>query len=237
MPYEIDPIEMRPLDDKWNKTGSRHGAHNIWLDMTKDDLMYITWFNAGLRVVDWSNPFRPKEVGYYIPAGTKGALLPAEQRRAGGQGYRPHLHGRPLGAGPAHHGVHGLGLSWPGSLKNPACDPCKETKTPCSCRGGSRTPGRRRSLSGCGVLRGEGVFFLTPRSHHITLTLSSGGAAYRRVRPRSQVRPGLRALPRYGPSGLLGMRGSGFRSSFRRIRVCRRDRPPCLSLRKTTTGG
>ncbi len=76
MPYEIDPIEMRPLDDKWNKTGSRHGAHNIWLDMTKDDLMYITWFNAGLRVVDWSNPFRPKEVGYYIPAGTKERCCP-----------------------------------------------------------------------------------------------------------------------------------------------------------------
>ena len=61
--------------------------------------MYITWFNAGLRVVDWSNPFRPKEVGYYIPAGTKERCCPAEQRRAGGQGHRPHLHGRPLGAG------------------------------------------------------------------------------------------------------------------------------------------
>ena len=23
MPYEIDPIEMRPLDEKWSKTGSR----------------------------------------------------------------------------------------------------------------------------------------------------------------------------------------------------------------------
>ncbi|MBI3026230.1 MAG: hypothetical protein HYY66_11265, partial [Candidatus Tectomicrobia bacterium] len=70
-PYEIDPAEMRPLDKRWSRTGARYGAHNIWLDMTKDDLMYICWFNAGLRVVDWSNPFRPKEVGYYIPAGDK----------------------------------------------------------------------------------------------------------------------------------------------------------------------
>ena len=70
-PYEIDPVEMRPLDPKWSRTGARYGAHNIWLDMTKDDLMYICWFNAGLRVVDWSNPFRPKEVGYYIPEGNK----------------------------------------------------------------------------------------------------------------------------------------------------------------------
>lgn len=70
-PYEIDPAEMRPLDKRWSRTGARYGAHNIWLDMTKDDLMYICWFNAGLRVVDWSNPFRPREVGYYIPAGDK----------------------------------------------------------------------------------------------------------------------------------------------------------------------
>lgn len=70
-PYEIDPVEMRPLDKRWSRTGARYGAHNIWLDMTKDDLMYICWFNAGLRVVDWSNPFRPREVGYYIPAGDK----------------------------------------------------------------------------------------------------------------------------------------------------------------------
>ncbi len=76
MPYETDPYEMRPVDKKWSQTGSRHGAHNIWLDMTKDDLMYICWFNAGLRIVDWSNPFAPKEVGYYIPEGTKERCCP-----------------------------------------------------------------------------------------------------------------------------------------------------------------
>ncbi|MFQ5693040.1 MAG: LVIVD repeat-containing protein [Nitrospinota bacterium] len=76
MPYEIDPIEMRPLDKRWSQTGSRYGAHNVWLDMVKDDLMYICWFNAGLRIVDWSNPFRPTEVGYSIPEGTKERFCP-----------------------------------------------------------------------------------------------------------------------------------------------------------------
>ena len=71
MPHDIDPYTMRPIDQKWCRTGSRYGAHNIWLDMTKDDLIYICWFNAGLRVIDWSNPFKPKEVGYYMPAGNK----------------------------------------------------------------------------------------------------------------------------------------------------------------------
>lgn len=76
MPYEIDPYTMRPLDQKWCRTGARYGAHNIWLDMKKDDLVYICWFNAGLRIIDWSNPFNPKEVGYYIPAGNKERCCP-----------------------------------------------------------------------------------------------------------------------------------------------------------------
>jgi hypothetical protein len=29
--------------------------------------LYVTWFGGGLRAVDFSNPYQPKEVGYYIP--------------------------------------------------------------------------------------------------------------------------------------------------------------------------
>ena len=75
-PYPIDPLSMRPLDNSWCETGSRYGAHNVVLDMKADDLMYICWFNAGLRIVDWSNPFEPKEVGYYIPAGNAQRFCP-----------------------------------------------------------------------------------------------------------------------------------------------------------------
>lgn len=76
MAHDIDPYTMRPIDQKWCRTGARYGAHNIWLDMTKDDLIYICWFNAGLRIIDWSNPFKPKEVGYYMPAGTRERCCP-----------------------------------------------------------------------------------------------------------------------------------------------------------------
>jgi hypothetical protein len=33
-------------------------------------------FAGGLRIVDWSNPFKPEEVGYYLPAGTQGYPCP-----------------------------------------------------------------------------------------------------------------------------------------------------------------
>ncbi|CAN5594726.1 hypothetical protein BH23CHL2_BH23CHL2_11780 [soil metagenome] len=38
--------------------------------MTADDLLYVVWFAGGLRIVEWSNPFKPPEVGFYLPAGT-----------------------------------------------------------------------------------------------------------------------------------------------------------------------
>jgi hypothetical protein len=55
--------------DGFCKRGGRFGAHNVHEDI--EDLVYVTWFNAGLRIVDISNPYSPKEVGYYIPQ-TKG---------------------------------------------------------------------------------------------------------------------------------------------------------------------
>lgn len=39
------------------------------------DLVFVTWFRNGLRVVDITDPYRPREVGAYIPkGGPKGPL-------------------------------------------------------------------------------------------------------------------------------------------------------------------
>ncbi len=53
--------------------GGRFGPHNVnqhqhHPDVEKQgDLMYVTYFNAGLRIFDISDARLPKEVGYFIP--------------------------------------------------------------------------------------------------------------------------------------------------------------------------
>ena len=54
--------------------GGRFGAHSSNENMTPiwyRKVVFVTWFNAGVRAVDIRNPFRPREAGYYIPKITK----------------------------------------------------------------------------------------------------------------------------------------------------------------------
>jgi len=46
----------------------RFGPHQPHEDVhVKDDLIYAAWFSAGLRIINIANPYRPVEVGYFIP--------------------------------------------------------------------------------------------------------------------------------------------------------------------------
>ena len=56
--------------------GGRFGPHNLH-EMRPGSLIdantiYVTWFNAGLRVVDISDAARPREVAYYVPEAPPG---------------------------------------------------------------------------------------------------------------------------------------------------------------------
>ena len=53
--------------------GGRFGAHSVQENMTPHyyrRILFLTFFNAGVRAVDIRDPLNPKEIGYYIPAAT-----------------------------------------------------------------------------------------------------------------------------------------------------------------------
>ena len=53
--------------------GGRFGPHNTVMEQhnpaihRQTDRMYVTWFNAGLRAFDVSDPYLPTEVGWFMP--------------------------------------------------------------------------------------------------------------------------------------------------------------------------
>ncbi len=53
--------------------GGRFGPHNTVMEQHNPDVrkqgdtMYVTWFNAGLRAFDISDPYLPTEVGWFMP--------------------------------------------------------------------------------------------------------------------------------------------------------------------------
>ena len=69
--------DFRVPDGNFCERGGRFGPHQF--AETRDgeiiggNLLYIAYFNAGLRVVDISSPHRPEEVGFYIPDPSKAA--------------------------------------------------------------------------------------------------------------------------------------------------------------------
>jgi hypothetical protein len=53
--------------------GGRFGSHSSNENqppMYAGKMIFVAWFNAGLRAIDIRDPFHPKEAGYYIPATT-----------------------------------------------------------------------------------------------------------------------------------------------------------------------
>jgi hypothetical protein len=70
------PLPAPPADAPWKnfcERGGRFGPHNqhqpqhqaVLFD--RDDVVFLTYFNAGLRVIDIADPRLPREVGSFVP--------------------------------------------------------------------------------------------------------------------------------------------------------------------------
>ena len=70
-PHPLPPKDA-PYKNFCQKEG-RFGPHNTVMEQHNPDVhptgdvMYITWFNAGLRVWDITDPYQPADVGYFLP--------------------------------------------------------------------------------------------------------------------------------------------------------------------------
>lgn len=51
----------------YHGVGIRFGAHQFREAVDDDNIAYVTWFAAGLRILDVSTPDAPEEIGYFIP--------------------------------------------------------------------------------------------------------------------------------------------------------------------------
>jgi hypothetical protein len=76
---ETNPLPVStwfPEREKYFHRPGRFGAHNILEDIQDEgpwaNLVFLTYFNAGLRAIDVSDVLRPREVGCYVPEPVEG---------------------------------------------------------------------------------------------------------------------------------------------------------------------
>lgn len=69
-------VNMRRHCERTLRDNAMYSSHYLGVDNPEDaKLAFFTWYSSGLRVVDISDPYSPKEVGYFIPGATTNTLF------------------------------------------------------------------------------------------------------------------------------------------------------------------
>ena len=72
-PFPVANFNVPEAAGNFCSRGGRFGSHSSNENMTPiyhKRIVFIAWFNAGVRAVDIRDPYRPREIGSYIPAAT-----------------------------------------------------------------------------------------------------------------------------------------------------------------------
>lgn len=71
---ETNPVEISRFpvpEGDFADRGMRFGPHNLHENrprsLVSDQVIYLTYFNAGVRLVDIADPYHPREVAWYVP--------------------------------------------------------------------------------------------------------------------------------------------------------------------------
>jgi hypothetical protein len=70
-PFPVANFDVPEEAGSFCSRGGRFGAHSANENqppMYAKRVLFVTWFNAGVRALDIRDPYRVKEIGYYIPA-------------------------------------------------------------------------------------------------------------------------------------------------------------------------
>ena len=109
---ETNPLPIAtfmPEREKYYERPGRFGAHNILEDLPAEgpwkDTVFLTYFNAGLRAVNVSDPLHP-EGSRLLRAGNAGRRARHPVKRHRRRRRRPALPHRPLGPGHAYSGIY-----------------------------------------------------------------------------------------------------------------------------------
>jgi hypothetical protein len=76
----ISTLPMPPFETYGHK-GGRYGSHNLHenrpgeTSFKSDTLIFSTFFNAGVRAYDLTNPLQPREVAAFVPPAPEGTRV------------------------------------------------------------------------------------------------------------------------------------------------------------------
>src|SRR5207248_8122175 len=72
-PMGVANFQVPEASENFCSRGGRFGSHasnESFTEVFYGKLVFVSWFNAGVRAIDIREPFSPREVGFFIPAVT-----------------------------------------------------------------------------------------------------------------------------------------------------------------------